>query len=336
MHQPSTASSPIRTTLSKAAASGSTRGRGLTTGPTGLTWLASATALALAFVASDAGAVAQTGAVHNSGAGAGSDPVSAAKSTPANAKRAKSTSASAPSARAIMDEVARTRQLAGSEAVVTMTIDNGKGQKRVRKLSLATKTFDGGKTEKRIYRFLAPADVKGSGVLVFDYETKEDDTWVYLPALRKTRRIVSSKKSKKFMGSEFAYADLNFPNLSDFEFTIKGEETVAGVACHVIESTPKTASIAKDEGYARKTFWVAKSDHTIRRGLYYDLKGKLLKELSASDIKLLDPANKRYRTMRLEMKNHQNGRVSVFHTDKVAFAPSTKDEYFTTRFLERP
>src|SRR5688572_29372647 len=76
-----------------------------------------------------------------------------------------------PSARDIMEHVTVARKLEGSEAVVSMTIVNPKGQTRERRLSLATKLYDGGKTEKRIYRFSSPADVEGTGVLVFDYET---------------------------------------------------------------------------------------------------------------------------------------------------------------------
>src|SRR6185295_9972515 len=117
----------------------------------------------------------------------------------------------APSAREIMDKVALTRKLDGSEAVVKMTIVGDKGQTRERKITMATKLYDGGKTEKRIYRFLSPADVAGTGVLVFDYEAQADDVWIYLPALRKTRRIVSSQKAQSFLGSEFSYGDLNVP-----------------------------------------------------------------------------------------------------------------------------
>jgi hypothetical protein len=71
------------------------------------------------------------------------------------------------------------------------------------------------------------------------------------------------------------------------------------------------------------------------RGLFYDKDGKLLKEFIAQDIKLLDPKNKRYRAMHMEMINKQNGRRSVFESKKVTFAPNTKDEYFTTAYLER-
>ena len=237
--------------------------------------------------------------------------------------------------RAIMEKVAQARKLAGSEAVVEMRIINAKGQARIRKLSMATKLFDGGKTEKRIYRFLSPPDVEGTGVLVFDYEDKADDVWIFLPALRKTRRVVSAQRSKKFMGSEFSYGDLNIPELDDFEYSTVREESAGGEPCWVIDAKPKTQKTANAEGYSRKTYWVSKVTHAVRKGLYYDLDGELLKELQTRDIELLDRKNGRYRSKFMEMTNKQNGRKSEFKTEKVTFAPDTKDDYFTTRFLER-
>src|SRR5688572_17149721 len=125
-----------------------------------------------------------------------------------------------PNAQEIMAKWAESRKLDGSEAVVKMSIIDEKGSARDREISMATKLFDGGKTEKRIYRFLSPADVKGTGVLVFDYDDKADDIWVFLPALRKSRRVVSSERSKAFMGSEFSYADLNIPELKDYDYKL--------------------------------------------------------------------------------------------------------------------
>src|SRR5580765_6349032 len=133
-----------------------------------------------------------------------------------------------PPAREIMEKVTTTRKLDGSEAVVKMTVVDDKKQSRERDITMATKLYDGGKTEKRIYRFLSPADVQGTSVLVFDYETKADDVWIYLPALRKTRRIVSSQKSQSFMGSEFSYGDLNIPAIDDFDYTLVKQEPFGG------------------------------------------------------------------------------------------------------------
>ena len=242
---------------------------------------------------------------------------------------------SALSAREIMDQVTVTRKLDGSEAVIKMSSVDEKGQSREREITMATKLYDGGKTEKRIYRFLSPADVQGTGILVFDYETKADDVWIYLPALRKTRRIVSSQRAQSFMGSEFSYGDLNIPALDDFNYTLVKEESFGGEPCWVIDLLPKSKETGDAEGYSKKTYWVSEAKQAVVRGLYYDKDGKLLKELVAQDLKLLDPKNKRYRAMHMEMINKQNGRRSVFESKKVTFAPNTKDEYFTTTYLER-
>jgi outer membrane lipoprotein-sorting protein len=244
--------------------------------------------------------------------------------------------ASQPSPRQIMERVAETRRLEGSEAVVTMRMLDDAGQSRERKLTMATRLYDEGQTEKRIYRFLSPPDVKGTGVLIFDYAERDDDVWVYLPALRKTRRITSSQRSKSFMGSEFSYGDLNVPSIDDFTYALKGQEPVDGEPCWQIEVLPKSPEVATGEGYSRKTYWVSQKTFSVRRGLYYDLDGKLLKELLTDGIQLLDPDKKRYRASRMEMKNAQNGRRSVFESEKMVFSPKAKDEYFTTSFLERP
>ncbi|MBN2343490.1 MAG: outer membrane lipoprotein-sorting protein [Deltaproteobacteria bacterium] len=224
----------------------------------------------------------------------------------------------------------------GSEAVMKLIIQNGKGEKRERKIAMVTKLFDNGKTEKRVYRFLSPADVKGTGVLAFDYENKGDDMWIYLPALRKTRRIVTSERSKAFMGSEFSYADMNTPTLTDYTFRTLKEEAVDGVSCWLIEVKPKNEDVAEDEGYSKKKIWIAKEEYTIRKALYFDLEGELLKELKSKNIECLDELKKRYRSKYMEMTNKQNGRKSIFKIEKIENIPNTKDLYFTTEYLERP
>ena len=244
--------------------------------------------------------------------------------------------AGGPTPRDIMDKAAQARKLDGSEAVVKMIMTDDKGSTRERKITMATKLYDGGKTEKRILRFLSPADVKGTGVLVFDYDAKDDDVWIFLPAMRKTRRIVSSQRSQSFLGSEFSFGDLNVPSLDEFKYELVKEEAAGGEPCFVIDATPKDKAVADAEGYSKKTYWISKATYSVRKGLFYDPAGKLLKELNASDIKLLDPANKRYRAMKMEMVNKQNGRKSVFESEKVTLAKDVNDEYFSTRYLERP
>jgi len=242
---------------------------------------------------------------------------------------------SKPTARKIMEKLVENRRVDGSEAVMTMVMYNAKGQERVRKFALITKLFDGGKTEKKLSRFIEPTEVKGTGILTFDYETKDDDVWLFMPALRKTRRIISSEKSKSFMGSEFSYWDLNIPNLDDFKYKLIKEEKVDGVDCWLLEAVAKNDDIAEEAGYLKQQLWVGKTDFVPRKGLFYDLDGELLKQLSAKNVKLIDSAKKRYRAMFMEMSNKQNGRRSAIKIDKIEVNRAVKDDYFTTRYLER-
>jgi hypothetical protein len=241
-----------------------------------------------------------------------------------------------PSARDIMDKSFQGRKLDGSEAKVKMIMTDDKGATRERSMTMATKLYDGGKTEKRIVRFTAPADVKGTGVLIFDYDVAADDVWIFLPALRKTRRIVSSQRNQSFLGSEFSFGDLSAPSLDEYTYNLVKEEDAGGEPCYVIDVLPKEKATGEAEGYSKKTVWISKATYSVRRTQFFDMGGKLLKELTTNDVKLIDPKKKAYRAMKMEMVNKQNGRKSVFQSENVALAPDTKDEYFTTRYLERP
>lgn len=240
-----------------------------------------------------------------------------------------------PTGREIFDRSIDATRLAGVEATSTMTIIDSKGRERVRKIAQVTKLYDNGDTEKKLVRFLAPADVKGTGLLTYDYLKKDDDMWLYMPALRKTRRIISSEKAKNFMGSEFSYADMTPPNADDFDFKVLGEENVNGTDCWQLEIIPKNDDIADENGFSKRISFIGKDDYVIRKAIYYDLDGSLYKELNVNKIVLLDPKNKKYRLMDLIMVNKQNDRKSILKVDEIKFNPDVKDEYFTTRYLER-
>jgi len=238
-------------------------------------------------------------------------------------------------AKQIMDKAFEVTKLAGSEAVSTMTIIDGKGRERVREIAMVTKLYDNGDTEKRLLRFLAPPDVKGTGLLVFDYEEKDDDMWLFMPALRKTRRIVSSERAKSFMGSEFSYADMSPPILDEFTYRILSEKEMEGTLCWEIEMVPIDEDVADENGFSKRIAYIGKKDYVIRGAVYYDLDGELHKELSVKEIRELDPVNHRYRPMHMVMVNKQNDRKSILKINEIQFNPNVKDDYFTTRYLER-
>ena len=239
------------------------------------------------------------------------------------------------SGRQIMDKAFEVTKLAGSEAVSTMTIIDSKGRERVREIAMVTKLFDNGDTEKRLLRFLSPADVKGTGLLVFDYEKKDDDMWLFMPALRKTRRIVSTERAKSFMGSEFSYADMAPPILDEFTYTILSEKEVQGTLCWEIEMVPVDEDVADENGFSKRIAYIGKKDFVIRGAVYYDLDGERHKELSVLEIKEVDTVSHRYRPMHMVMVNTQNDRRSILKVNQIQFNPDVKDDYFTTRYLER-
>jgi hypothetical protein len=238
-------------------------------------------------------------------------------------------------AKQIVDRSFKTTKLAGSEMLSTMTIIDDKGRERVRKIASVTKLYDNGETEKRLIRFLSPADVKGTGLLTFDYEKEDDDMWLFMPALRKTKRIVSTERAKNFMGSEFTYADMTPPILDDFTYELIGEEDVEGTPCWRIEMIPVDDDVADENGFSKRVTFIAQKDFVIRRAVYYDLDGELQKELTVEEVKEVDPENHKYRPMHMLMVNKQNGRKSILNVDEIQFNSDVKDEFFTTRYLER-
>jgi outer membrane lipoprotein-sorting protein len=235
----------------------------------------------------------------------------------------------------IMQKSQDAMTLAGLESVNTLTINDGKGNQRVRKFSSAQKTDASKQVTKMVMRFLEPADVKGTGILTFDYENKDDDMWLYMPALRKIRRIVSSEKTKSFMGSEFTNSDITKPSMTDYTYKTIGSENMGTVDCWKIEMVPATKEISDVYGYSKKICWVGKADYTARKTEFYDLNGKLLKIMMTDKVKLLDEKNKKYQPVDITMDNKQNGRLSRFVIEKVVFNPNVKDEYFTTGYLEK-
>ena len=239
-----------------------------------------------------------------------------------------------PDAKQIMTRSQEATKMAGSESIATLAIFDNKGNTRVRKFSSASKKYPDG-VSKMVMRFLEPADVKGTGILTFDNENRDDDMWIYLPALRKTRRIISAEKTKSFMGSEFSNADITTPNIDDYTYTLSGSESIRGIDCWKIEAVPASGDIAESFGYSKKILWVAKTDYMARKTEYYDLDGKLLKVLDIFAVKLLDEKHGKYQAVDLTMTNVRNKRKSQFKIDKIVFNPDVNDEYFTTRYLEK-
>ncbi len=235
----------------------------------------------------------------------------------------------------IMRQSINAGKFKGIETISTLKIIDAKGRERIRKIYMASKSHASEGVEKRIIKFLEPTDIKGTGMLVFDYDTKRDDMWMYLPALRKTRRIVSSEKSKSFMGSEFSNADMAASSPDDFNYELSGTEIVDGTPCWKIHATPVSGDVAREQGYASQVLFIGKKDFVVRRALYYDEDNDLYKVLNYSDIRLADPEGKKFIAATMIMENNQNGRSSIIRMETIMVNKELSDELFTLTYLER-
>jgi len=169
-----------------------------------------------------------------------------------------------------------------------MILIDKKGNKRVRKL----KTFglEKGKDSLSLMFFLSPADVRNTGFLTFDYDEsgKNDDQWLFLPALRKTKRIAAGDKSGSFMGSDLNYSDMTSPDLNLYEYTLMKETEVKGQRVWQIKSVPKTKAEAEKSGYSKSVVFIRQDNYVMIRGVRWVHKKKRNKYLDVRKLEKID------------------------------------------------
>ena len=169
-----------------------------------------------------------------------------------------------------------------------MILIDKKGNKRVRKL----KTFglEKGKDSLSLMFFLSPADVRNTGFLTFDYDEsgKDDDQWLFLPALRKTKRIAAGDKSGSFMGSDLNYSDMTSPDLNLYDYTLMKETEVKGQKVWQIKAVPKTKDEAKKSGYSKSVVFIRQDNYVMIRGVRWVHKKKRNKYLDVRKLEKID------------------------------------------------
>ena len=217
----------------------------------------------------------------------------------------------------------------------TFTLINKNGQTRVRKTFGTTKLQSNGVDNMRMVRFLSPPDVKGTVTLLIEHSDKDDDIWVYLPALKKVRRLVSSNKKDSFVGTDFSYEDVIGQKVEDWNHRLLKEEEINGQTCYVIESLPKNETVKSNSGYSKRTTWIRKDNFVMLKGEVLDQALQPLKTFSFTDVQLVDPERGKWQQMRLEAANTQNGHRTVIQFENFKANQNIKDDFFTTRYMER-
>jgi outer membrane lipoprotein-sorting protein len=212
-------------------------------------------------------------------------------------------------------------------SILTMTLINSNGSTRVRKIKQFTK--DLGSVEKSIMFFLSPADVKNTSFMNWSYDNdKPDDQWIYLPALKKVKRISSDSKSDYFMGSDFTYDDLGDRKLDADVHKLLREETVDGIACYVVESVPKD----EDYIYSKTITWIRKENFVGLKKDFYDEDGELLKTLSIKEVKHISGI---WVITHSEMHNVQKNHTTIMKLTDVKINTGVPASMFTERMMMR-
>jgi outer membrane lipoprotein-sorting protein len=214
------------------------------------------------------------------------------------------------------------------EGDLTMSLINSRGDERVREIKQFLKDF--GDMEKKIMFFQSPADVRNTSFMNWSYdkEGKDDDQWIYLPALKKVKRISSDSKSDYFMGSDFTYDDLGDRHPSSDTHKLLREETVDGKDCYVVESIPKE----EEYMYSRTITWIIKDKWIGKKKEFYDEDDDLLKTLTAKEVEKI----KDYIIITLsEMHNVQSDHKTIMKLENVKLDIGISDSKFTERMMKR-
>lgn len=211
---------------------------------------------------------------------------------------------------------------------LTMTLVNKFGDQRVRKIKQYIRDF--GDVEKKIMFFLEPADVRNTSFMNWSYTEagKDDDQWIYLPALKKVKRISSDSKGDYFMGSDFTYDDLGDRQPDEDTHKLLRTEKVGNEECYVVESVPKEA----DYMYSRTVTWVIKDKWIGLKKEFYDEDGELLKILT---IKNYEKINNYWTILDTEMKNVQSDHKTLMQLANVKYDSNISDQQFTERMMKR-
>lgn len=215
-----------------------------------------------------------------------------------------------------------------SQAQLVMTLSNRHGQTSARNLEVQTLEVaeDG---DKSLVLFHSPRDVRGTAFLTYSHAATADDQWLYLPALKRVKRIASNNKSGPFMGSEFAYEDISSQEVAKYRYKFVKEEAVNGLPCFVIERYP----VQEGSGYSKQVAWYDKAEYRPIKIDFYDRKDALLKTLEYRDYRQY--LGQYWRSGSMFMQNHQTGKTTLLAWTEYQFKNGLSDAHFSKNRLKR-
>ncbi|MCW9013944.1 MAG: outer membrane lipoprotein-sorting protein [Gammaproteobacteria bacterium] len=215
-----------------------------------------------------------------------------------------------------------------SVANMTMELKNKQGKTSVREVRVKSLEVDGD-GDKGLSIFDTPKDIKGTASLTYSHALKPDEQWLYLPALKRVKRISSKNKSGPFMGSEFAYEDISSQEIEKYTYKYLRDENLNGIDCFVIERYPAY----RHSGYTRQLAWINKQEYRPEKIMFYDRKNSLLKTLNYSGYKQY--LDKYWRAEKMHMVNHQTGKSTLLTWHEYQFQTGLTDSDFNRNSLKR-
>ena len=197
------------------------------------------------------------------------------------------------------------------------------------------KNVDDGRRMAIFYQ--APANIRGTSFLVFDYadDSRANDQWLYLPALRKVRRIPASDRGDYFLGTDLTFDEIRNDNrvtLTDWSFSVAGAADVDGERCVLVEGVTTEERIARELGYSRARWCIDRTAHIARRIEYWDRAGNVLKTVVNRKIERIDDI---WTASRVEVENRKTGHRTLIEFSDAKFNASLTDAMFTQQQMER-
>jgi len=213
-------------------------------------------------------------------------------------------------------------------AKVSMRLVNKEAKERRRGLTMLRLNAEKGGRQKYYIHFHEPADVRGTGFLIWKYPDRDDDRWLYIPAIHLVSRIAARDRHSSFVGSDFTYEDVSGRDLGLDSHRLLREETFDGADCYVVESVPK-----EESAFTRKVSWIGNKDFLPRKEEYYDAQKELFRVFTAEEIKDVGGVPT---IVRRRMANLKTGHFTETVFADTAYGVGLEDQLFTERYLRRP
>ncbi len=218
---------------------------------------------------------------------------------------------------------------------VTLELISKSGKSRTQETRVYRKNY--GDERRQAVFYTSPSNIAGTSFLIYDYPEvdRDDDQWLYLPAVRKTRRISASNRGDYFLGTDLTYEDIKLgPKISDEDYFHKtiGVENIDGHKCYVVESFPKNDKIAKELGYSKTQAWVDASLWIVRKGEFWDIGSNRLKTVDIIDIQKIQNI---WTPHQFRVINHKTGHQTNFIFSNTDYQTPIEEGMFTEQKLIR-